>query len=136
VTARLALASFKLRFHDVHVRAVPARDLSGCPFAGPGVDLRGENARAVLTEVAPIRGWLEAREPGIVLRSLSMDLVKSRVLITLFDQAANQAADRPRVLRFDPPSANELEELAQPLLRALEQKVEEALQRRAGADRR
>ena len=73
----LPLASYKLRFHDVHVRAVPARDEAGCPFAGPGVDLRGDDARAVLGDavlVGPFRAWLEAREPGVTLRSVSVAL--------------------------------------------------------------
>jgi hypothetical protein len=72
-------------------------------FDGPGVDLRGEEAERVLTLALPMIGWLEAREPGIVVRSLSVDRAKMRVLVTL-----EQEGDRPRALRFDPPSANEI----------------------------
>lgn len=119
------LASFKLRFHDVHVRAVPKTDAKGCPFEGPGVDLRGDEARAVLDQAKPLVAWLDAREPGIVLRSLSIDLERSRVLVTL-----EQEGDRPRVLRFDPPSANELVDAAAPLVGVLRGFVERALERR------
>lgn len=105
----LPLASYKLRFADEHVRAVPARDEAGCLFAGPGVDLRGPDARAVLDEAGPVRAWLEAREPGIVLRSVSVDRQRLRVLVTL---VPSPATTRPRVLRFDPPHATELIEAA------------------------
>ncbi len=123
----MKLASFKLRFHDEHVRAVPLTDLDGCPFGGPGVDLRRDDARAIFAEVDPIRAWLEAREPNIALRTLSIDLQKQRVLCTL-----EQPGDRPRVLRFDPPSANELIDAAEPLLRVLDPLVEKTLTRRRG----
>lgn len=92
----------------MHVRAVPLRDEAGCPFSGPGVDLRGEAARAILDDAAlirPIRDWLEAREPGVVLRSVSVDLAARRVLVTLEPMTTEQ---RPRVVRIDPPNAEEL----------------------------
>lgn len=127
MSAPPALASYKLRFHEGHVRAVPARDLAGCPFAGPGVDLRGDAAARVLEAAAPIRAWLEAREPGVALRSLSIDRARMRVLVTL-DGAAGE---RPRVLRFDPPSANELVDAAAELERRLADACAEALARRA-----
>lgn len=122
-----ALASYKLRFFDRHVRAVPTHDNAGCPFAGPGVDLRGEAADAVLALAAPLRAWLEAREPGIVLRSLSVDVAKLRVLVTL-----EQPGDRPRVLRFDPPSSTALLEQGNPLATEIERACRAALARRAG----
>jgi hypothetical protein len=96
------------------------------PFEGPGIDLRGDEARAILAEAKPILAWLEAREPGIVLRSLSMDLVRLRVLVTL-----EQEGDRPRVLRFDPPSANELVDAAGPLIVKLGVAAAKVLERRA-----
>jgi hypothetical protein len=101
----LPLASYKLRFHEDHVRVVPARDEAGCPFAGPGVDVRGEEARALLALATPFRKWLDAREPGVTLRSLSVDLASQRILITLEPMTADQ---RPRVVRIDPPQAGEL----------------------------
>lgn len=72
-------------------------------FTGPGVDLRGDEAERILALAKPMIAWLEAREPGIVMRSLSVDRTRQRVLVTL-----EQEGDRPRALRFDPPSATEL----------------------------
>ena len=37
-------------------RIVPARDASGCPFAGPGVDLVGDEAAAAFALAAPAAG--------------------------------------------------------------------------------
>ena len=125
----LPLASYKLRFHEDHVRVVPARDEAGCPFAGPGVDLRGEEARALFALATPFREWLDAREPGVTLRSLSVDLAAPRVLITLEPTAADQ---RPRVVRIDPPHADELIAAAAPLAAALGAVCMEKLRRRGG----
>ncbi len=83
---------------------MPDRDEAGCPFGGPGVDLRGDEARAILGMAGPIRAWLEAREPGVVLRSMSVDRKSGRVLITL----APNPGERPRVVRIDPPHSEEL----------------------------
>ena len=126
--AGLALASYKLRFHEGHVRAVPSRDDAGCPFEGPGVDLRGDDARPVLALAGPFRAWLEAREPGVLLRSLSVDLATSRVLITL--EPAN-AEQNPRVVRIDPPHADELLRHAAPLEQVLAAACVEKLRRRS-----
>jgi hypothetical protein len=112
----VSLASYKLRFHDVHVRAVPSHDEAGCAFGGPGVDLRGDEARGILDLAGPFRVWLEAREPGVVLRSLSVDLASGRVLITLEPMTPEQ---HPRVVRIDPPHSDELLLAAAPLERAL-----------------
>lgn len=101
----LPLGSYKLRLHEGHVRACPSRDESGCPFAGPGVDLRGAEAAAILALAGPFRAWLEAREPGVTLRTLSVDLASRRVLITLEPMALDQ---RPRVVRIDAPHSEEL----------------------------
>lgn len=124
----ITLASYKLRVFDEHVRAVPSRDEDGCPFRGPGVDLRGDDARAVLAEMGGIRAWLEAREPGVVLRSLSVDLARPRVLVTLAAPAGS--AERPRVLRFDPPYADELVLAAAPVEGAIREASARALRRR------
>jgi hypothetical protein len=86
------------------VRVVPARDEAGCPFSGAGVDVRGEEARPILALATPFRAWLEAREPGVVLRSLSVDLSSHRVLMTL----APNPGERPRVTRIDPPHSDDL----------------------------
>jgi hypothetical protein len=105
VSGATRLASYKLRFHDTHVRAVPERDDEGCPFAGPGVDLRGDEARAMLALAGPFRDWLEAREPGVELRSLAVDVRAARVIATLQPASPEQ---RPRVVRIDPPNADAL----------------------------
>jgi hypothetical protein len=125
----IPLASYKLRFHEHRIRAVPARDESGCPFAGPGVDLRGEEARALFALATPFREWLEAREPGVTLRSLSADRVAARVLVTLEPLAGDQ---RPRVVRIDPPHAGELLSAAAPLEAAIGALCMEKLRRRSG----
>jgi hypothetical protein len=124
----IPLASYKLRFHETHVRAVPARDEAGCPFAGPGVDLRGAEAAPILAQAAPFRAWLEAREPGVVLRSLSIDVAARRVLITLEPMSL---AERPRVVRVDPPHSEELLAAAAPLEAALGDACVAKLRRRS-----
>jgi hypothetical protein len=91
------------------------------------VDLRGEDARAVLELVAPVRQWLEAREPGIVLRSMSVDLSAPRVLVTL---APEREGGRPRVLRFDSPHAEELVRAASAMEERLGSLCADALRRR------
>lgn len=122
-----ALASYKLRFRELHVRAVPLRDPTGCAFAGPGVDLRGDEAAAILERAGPFRVWLEAREPGVVLRSLSVDRASRRVLVTL---EPTRSEERPRVVRVDPPMSEELIASAGPLEAALSDACVEKLRRR------
>ncbi len=106
LSGSLTLSSYKLRFFDSHVRAVPARS-DGCPFEGPGVDVRGPAALSILAAAAPVHAWLSAREPGVVLRTFSLARSPSgtRVLVTL---EPSIAGDRPRVLRFDDSHADEL----------------------------
>lgn len=123
----VVLRSYKLRVFEDHVRAVPARDHEGCAFAGPGVDLRGPRARAVLAALGPVRAWLEAREPGVALRSLSADLERRRVLVTL---APGPGEERPRVVRFDPPWADELLAAAAEVEARLREATAEALRAR------
>ena len=76
-------------------------------FAGPGVDLRGDDAGRILALAEPMIARLEAREPGIVMRSLSVDHAKQRVLVTL-EPPPERDETRPRALRFDPPSSTEI----------------------------
>lgn len=123
----LSLASYALRFHEDHVRAVPASDEAGHPFDGPGVDVRGDEARQLLVMATPFRDWLVAREPGVALRSVSVDLAAQRVLITLEPMAADQ---RPRVVRIDPPHADELIASATPLEAAIGVVCTQKLRRR------
>ncbi len=124
----LPLASYKLRLHEGHVRAVPARDESGRPFAGPGVDLRGGEAAAIIRLATPFREWLHAREPGVVLRSLSVDLVSQRIVITL---EPSEPVSRPRVVRIDPPASDILIRSTAALVTALGLAAREKLRRRS-----
>jgi hypothetical protein len=88
----MRLRSFKLRYVDSHVRIVPATDATGCVFAGPGVDLRGDDAQRVFTEATKIASWFTDREPGAKLRTFSLDLESGRALATVED------SPRPRVI--------------------------------------
>jgi len=98
-TEPLPIASFKLQFAERRVRIVPAEDASGCPFAGPGVDLVLDEAEAVFALARPLLAWLEAREP-VRVRSLSLDVRRRRLLVTL--DVDPGAEGRPRVLKIDP----------------------------------
>ncbi len=108
-TAPLPLTSYKIRIHDVHVRAVPACDASGAPFVGPGVDLSGADAQAAIEAARPVVAWLDAREPGVVVRSISVKTKGPRVLVSLAPLGSDP---RPRAMRFDPPYADELRDAA------------------------
>jgi hypothetical protein len=96
----MELRSFKLRLADIHVRVVPKTDAQGCPFSGPGVDLRGQAAEEVFHAAAPLVAALATIEPGIVARSLAVDLERPRVTATL-DPITPGADPRPRVVRID-----------------------------------
>jgi hypothetical protein len=114
--AALPVASFKLQIAERRVRIVPARDASGCAFAGPGVDLVGDEAAATFGLAGPLLAWLEAREP-VRVRSLSLDVARRRLLVTV------EADPRPRVVKIDPgvdaSASDQLLVLALPLLRRL-----------------
>jgi hypothetical protein len=98
----MRLRSFKLRFADEHVRIVPATDAAGCPFSGPGVDLRGEPAARAFELAAPLIAALAEAEPGVAVRSLAIDLERPRITATLEPAPASASADpRPRVVRID-----------------------------------
>ena len=96
----MQIRSFKLRVADGHVRVVPKTDEAGCPFAGPGVDLRGPRAEEAFEAARPFFEALAAFEPGVVIRSLSFDFDKQRLLAT-FDPTTPEADPRPRVVRID-----------------------------------
>jgi len=113
------LRSFKIRVEDIHVRVVPATDASGCPFSGPGVDLRGPSAEEAIRRAEPLFEALRSFEPGIVIRSLSVDLEKDRLLATL-QPTTPDADERPRVVRIDGgPAMQSLMPLARSLAEAL-----------------
>jgi hypothetical protein len=120
----IELRSYKIRFHDRHVRVVPKTGLDGCPFAGPGVDLRGDDAAAVIAAARPVIAWLEAREPQIEVRSISIDKEAPRALVTLED------TPRPRVVRVDAPQASELVAAAAEVEKEIVRRASEVLVRR------
>jgi len=125
----LKLRSFKLRFRDGHARIVPATQTDGCPFLGPGVDLSGPAALLAFELAEPMLAWLRAREPGIALRSLSVDVPRGRVLVSFED--AHGGSGKPMVLRVDAPESGELLDAAAPLMRYLVVQATDALARRA-----
>ena len=131
VSEPLPITSFKLNLAVGRVRVVPARDLSDCPFAGPGVDLVGAEAATAIGFAAPIVAWLQQREP-IVIRTLSLDVTRRRLLVTV------EARPRPRVVRIDPridaSASAEILEHAAPLLRHLGGVVRDKLAARAKRD--
>jgi hypothetical protein len=131
VSESLPIASLKLNFFAGRVRIVPARDLSGCPFAGPGVDLVGAEAARAIGVAAPIVAWLQQREP-LLVRTLSLDVPRGRLLVTI------EGKPRPRVVRVDPridaSASAEILERAAPLLRHLGGVVRDKLAARARHD--
>jgi hypothetical protein len=126
----LPLASYKIRVRDRHVRAVPARGLDGGPFDEPGVDLRGADADRVLEAAVPVLAWLDAREPGVGVRSISIRTEGPRVLVSV------DGSPRPRALRFDPPYSNELRDAALPAEAVIGRACVRALAARSAAVRR
>ncbi len=118
------IRSFKLRFHDEHVRIALA------DFDGPGVDVRGEGARACFELAEPVRAWLLSRQPSVTLRALSIDLDARRVLVSYEDAHALGAQPRPMVLRIESPESSELVERAAPLVARLTVLADEAIARR------
>jgi len=122
----MKLRSFKLRFHEGHVRVMPAS------FDGPGVDVRGEDARRCFELAKPMIDWLLAREPSVSLRAISVDLESRRLLVSFEDAHATQArGPRPMVLRIEAPESSELIERAAPLLERLAELAASAIAKRA-----
>ena len=124
----MTLRSFKLRFRDGHVRIAPATDAGGSPFLGPGVDLFGAAAMRAFELAEPMLAWLRAREPGIALRSMSVDVPRGRVLVSFED--AHGVSGKPMVLRVDAPESGELLEAAAPVVAYLVLQAQDALARR------
>lgn len=126
----MQLRSFKLRLIDGHVRVVPMTDARGCPFSGPGVDLRGEPAAAAFRAAAPLFAALAAIEPGIVVRSVAVDLERPRVTASL-EPASPGTEQRPRVVRVDEgPALQRLLATSSAVTALLTTSAEEALARR------
>ena len=107
------------------MRIVPA------DFDGPGVDVRGEAARACFDLAKPMIAWLLAREPSVVLRALSVDLDDRRVLVSFEDaHETSTRGPRPIVLRVEPPESSELVDRAAPLVTRLGALADEAIKKR------
>jgi hypothetical protein len=124
------LRSYKVRIADRHARIVPAQDEKGCPFQGPGVDLRGEEAERAIEAAAALIKVLMSFEPGIVVRSLSLDLERPRLLVTL-DPLTPDKDMRPRVVRIDGgPALEAILEASGPLTNMLTDAARRALARR------
>lgn len=79
----LVLRSWKVRFEEGRARIVPRTFADGAPFEGPGIDVGGDELATVLPALAPVRTWVEGREPGTRVRSLSFDFDRGRALATL-----------------------------------------------------
>jgi hypothetical protein len=71
------------------------------------VTLRDADADAVVARARPLLDALAAFEPGIRVRTLSLDLERARLLATLEPGAATPGA-KPRVVRIDRGPAYEL----------------------------
>jgi hypothetical protein len=128
--SRVELSSFKLRIADGHVRVVPKTDACGCPFSGPGVDLRGEEAARAFAAAAPLVAALMEVEPGIVVRSIAVDLSRPRVTATL-DPGAPGMETRPRVVRVDDgPLLHRLIDASGPVVQMLSETAAHTLARR------
>lgn len=106
----MRLSSYKLRFRDRHVRVLPSTNADGSRFDGPGVDLRGPSAEEAFVRAASVLAWLEARERGMTVRSLLVDLDTRRVIVTF-----EAIAGRPIVVRIDAADATELFDRARTL---------------------
>lgn len=129
-TVALPLRSFKLHFVERRVRIVPARDASGAVFSGPGVDLVGDDARAALVLAAPLVTSVSAFEPGVSVRSISVDLEAPRLLASL-EPTAPGADPRPRAVRLaEPALVDRVLDGAGALVRYLGERAGDALGRR------
>ena len=112
----MELRSFKLRLRDAHVRVVPKTDAAGCPFSGPGADLFGADAAGAFRAAGPLLDALIAVEPGVVVRSIAVDLERPRVTATL-DPTVPDADPRARVVRLDEgPMLHRLLRAAEPVI--------------------
>lgn len=92
------------------------------------MDLLGEDFERLRPLAAPLLRGLEGLEPGVQVRSLSLDLERPRLLATL------EAEGRPRVVRIETPYIIEgLLGQSEGLLAALARGATEALEARGKA---
>ena len=92
------------------------------------MDLFGPAALRAFELAEPMLAWLRSREPGIALRSMSVDVPRGRVLVSFED--AHGVSGKPMVLRVDSPESSELLDAAAPVVRYLVTQATEALARR------
>lgn len=147
----MRLRSFKLRLAEAHVRIVPLTDAAGCPFSGPGVDLRGDAAAAALGLATPLVATLQEAEPGVRVRSIAVDLERPRITATLDPTTPSEdrgSPDKPgpargssgddpraRVVRLDDGALlRRLLEASGPICDHLARAASEALARRDAAE--
>jgi hypothetical protein len=129
--AQVRLRSFKLRLGESYVFVVPAVDLAGCAFGGPGVTLRAEPAQRAIDLAQPLLRALDGFEPGIRVRSMSVNLEQPRLLGTLHPSTSDGDA-RGRVIRVDGgPAFDIVMAEAQGLVAYLEVAAIASLERRA-----
>jgi hypothetical protein len=106
----LRLRSWKALFDERRIRVVPRAHSEGEPFSEPGIDVLGEEARALFGLLAPIVAWFALREPGATVRSLSFDFDRGRALSTLrFDEPGRGTV---HALRVDEATSPDLFDLA------------------------
>ena len=111
----LRLRSWKALFDERRIRVVPRAHLEGSPFVDPGVDVLGDEARALFGLLAPIVEWFAAREPGATVRSLSFDFDRGRALATLrFDEPGRGVVHALRVDEATSPDLFDLARSAEP----------------------
>jgi hypothetical protein len=125
----MEIESFKLRLRDTHVRVLPKTGLQGKRFAGPGVDLLGADAVAIIRESEGFIAWARARDSTCEVRSVSVQLEPHRVTISL-DDVHQAAHGKPQVIRIGPPESSELMDVAQRVLPHLIVLTRQALERR------
>ncbi len=106
----LRLRSWKALFDERRIRVVPRAHLDGRPFVDPGIDVLGEEARALSGILAPILEWFAAREPGATVRSLSFELDRGRALATLRFEEPGRG--NVHALRVDEATSPDLFDLA------------------------
>ena len=106
----LVLRSWKAHFDERRLRLVPRQGAGGEPFDGPGIDVLGPELEGVLVALDPVRAWIEAREIGAFVRSMSFDFDRGRALATLrFDEPAKRQV---HALRVDEAESTALFDLA------------------------
>lgn len=125
----LPLRSLKVHRREGYARAVPREDGAGCPFAGPGVTVQGEAYGRVAVAAERLYASLASFEPGIVVRSLSLDF-DARRLLAVLEPTVPDADPRGRVVRIDGGAFEVVAAAATELVEELGREARLALERR------